>query len=108
VRAQLVIVYVFSALNKVTHGFLNGHSLSNVLGATISGGPSRVLSFVVVATELALPLLLVRRPRAGVAAVIAMHVVFSVLVPNVASFGLTMIAMSALFLDRAPVSPRSR
>lgn len=104
VRAQLVIVYVFSALNKVTHGFLNGHSLSNVLGGAISGGPARALSLVVVVAELALPLLLLRRPRAGVAAVVAMHAVFAVLVPNVASFGLTMIAMSALFLER----PRNR
>jgi hypothetical protein len=109
VRAQLVIVYVFSALNKLAHGFMNGHSLSNLLGGALTPGAARGLSLVVIATELALPVLLLFRPRAGVVVVIAMHVAFAALVPNVASFGLAMIAMSLLSLPvagrRSPVAP---
>lgn len=98
VRAQLAMVYVFSALNKLAHGFLNGHSLMNVLGGRIALGPARTLSWLVIATELALPLVLLRWPRAGIAIVVAMHLGFSALVPGVASFGLAMTAMAVLFL----------
>jgi len=97
VRAQLAIVYVFSAVNKLTHGFAGGHSLSNLLGGALSGGLARALSVVVIATELALPLVLLRWPRAGLVAVIAMHVAFAALLPGVASFGLAMTAMAVLF-----------
>jgi hypothetical protein len=97
VRAQLVIVYVFSAINKLTHGFAQGSSLSNLLGHALSPGTARALSIVVIGTELALPVVLVRWPRAGVALVVAMHVAFGALVPGVASFGLTMIAIAVLF-----------
>jgi hypothetical protein len=98
VRVQLVIVYVFSALNKVAHGFSSGHSLANLFPGALSPAAARPLSWLVVATELALPLLLVRWPRAGLLAVIVLHAAFAALVPGVASFGLTMIAMAALFV----------
>lgn len=104
VRAQLVLVYVFSALNKITHGFLSGHSLVNLLHGKLAAGPATALSWLVVAGELAIPLLLVRSPRFGVAAALVMHAAFTALVPNVASFGLTMIAMALLF-SRVPGAP---
>jgi hypothetical protein len=97
VRAQLVIVYAFSALNKLTHGFANGESLANLLGGAVTPGPARALSWLVIAAELMLPFLLIRSPRVGIAMVVAMHAGFSALVPGVASFGLAMVAMSALF-----------
>jgi hypothetical protein len=96
VRAQLAIVYVFSALNKLTHGFGGGESLANLLA--LSPGPARALSWAVIVVELGLPFLLWRSPRAGIVVVIAMHLAFAALVPGVASFGLAMIAMSVLFL----------
>jgi hypothetical protein len=96
VRAQLVIVYVFSALNKLAHGFGRGHSLANLLA--MPPGPARLLSWVVIVTELVLPVVLFFRPRAGIALVVAMHGVFTVLVPGVASFSLVMVAMSLLFV----------
>ena len=113
VRAQLAIVYAFSAINKLAHGFANGDSLVNLAsgaGHALSSGQARALSWMVIAAEVALPFVLVRWPRAGVAAVVAMHVVFSALVPSVASFGLTMIAMAVLFSrpthpERARPSP---
>lgn len=101
VRAQLVVVYVFSALNKLVHGFVDGRSLANLLGtslgAPLASGPARALSWMVIATELAIPIVLYRAPRAGIAIVIAMHLAFAALVPGVASFGLAMLAMALLF-----------
>lgn len=95
VRAQLVIVYVFSAINKLTHGFGHGDSLANLLALPLR--TARMLSWSVIAAELALPLVLFRWPRLGLAGVIALHVTFALLVPGVWSFALTMIAMAILF-----------
>jgi hypothetical protein len=103
VRAQLVIVYVFSAINKLAHGFTDGRALSNLLGGAVPAGPARALAWMVIAAELLLPLLLMRWPRLGLALVVALHIVFSGLVPNTASFGLAMIAMAVLF-----ARPRTR
>lgn len=98
VRAQLAIVYVFTAVNKLAHGFARGDSLANLLGSTITPGLARPLSVIVVVTELALPLLLLRWPRAGVVCVVAMHLAFAALLPGVVSFGIAMTAMAVLFL----------
>jgi hypothetical protein len=100
VRAQLVIVYVFSALNKVVHGFGSGRSLVHLLGSAISPGLGVALSLAVIATELAIPIVLVRWPRAGLAVVVAMHASFALLVPGVISFGITMTALAVLFVNR--------
>jgi hypothetical protein len=96
VRAQLAIVYAFSAVNKLAHGFASGRSLSLLVGPLLPAGAARAASVAVIVTELALPLVLLRWPRAGLAGVIAMHVAFSALLPGVASFGLAMIAMAVL------------
>jgi hypothetical protein len=112
VRAQLVVVYVFSALNKLVHGFGSGRSLGHLLGAHLPSGPSpalaTVLSVLVIATELAIPLVLVLRPRAGIALVVAMHVTFALLVPGVVSFGIAMTALAVLFAARPRSSSRER
>lgn len=99
VRAQIVIVYVFGALNKAMHGFLSGRSLENLLH--VPEGLARALSFPVVALELGIPILLALRPRAGIVAVFALHVVFSCILPGLVSFGLLMLAMAMLFWPRA-------
>lgn len=106
VRAQLVIVYAFSALNKLTHGFTSGASLVNLLHVPLAA--ARPLSWAVVAAEVAIPLLLLARPRAGVAAVVLLHASFAILVPNVGSFSLTMIAMSLLFVPARTTSGPAR
>jgi len=95
VRAQLVIVYVFSALNKLTHGFGRGDSLANLLA--LRPEAARLLAWAVIAAELALPIVLLRWPRVGVAGVVVMHVSFALFVPGVWSFGLAMVAMAILF-----------
>ena len=109
VRAQLVIVYVFSALNKAVHGFGRGESLANLAAHTplgsvaLSASGARALSWGVMALELAVPLVLLRWPRAGLVLVVVVHVAFAALVPGVVSFGITMIALACLF-QRAPRS----
>jgi len=100
VRAQLVIVYVFSALNKIAHGFGSGRSLVHLMGGAISPGAGTALSLIVIATELAIPVVLWRRPRAGIVLVVAMHGAFAVLVPGVLSFGIAMTALALLFANR--------
>ena len=104
VRAQLVIVYAFSGINKVAHGFWSGRSLVHLLGSALTPGAGTALSVVVIASELAIPLLLVRRARVGMAVVVAMHAAFALLVPGVISFGVAMTALALLFVDR----PRAR
>jgi hypothetical protein len=103
VRAQLAIVYVFTAINKAAHGFGGGESLVLLgarVGHALSEGAARAMSWGVIVVELALPLMLVVWPRAGFAGVVALHVVFAFFLPNVASFSLAMIAVAALFLGR--------
>jgi hypothetical protein len=108
VRAQLVIVYVFSALNQVTHGFGRGDSLANLLG--LARGPAHALSWVVIAVELLLPALCYLRPRLGLAGVALLHAGLALAIPGVWSFGLTMVAMATLFVTsgRAPSAERRR
>lgn len=103
VRAELVIVYVFSAVNKVAHGFGSGRSLAHLLAGALSPALATWLSVLVIATELAIPVALVRRPRAGMVLVVTMHVAFALLVPGVISFGVAMTALAVLFANR----PRS-
>ena len=98
VRAQLVIVYGFSALNKLTHGFANGESLTNLLATrTTLAGIARPLSWAVLAVEIALPFVVIRYPRPGLVGVVLVHLGFALVVPGVWSFGLVMIAMALLW-----------
>ncbi|AKV00733.1 hypothetical protein AKJ09_07396 [Labilithrix luteola] len=53
VRAQIVLVYVFGAVNKILHGFACGQSLVNLFGWPLS--IARVASVLVIAVELVLP-----------------------------------------------------
>jgi hypothetical protein len=110
VKSQLAIVYVCSALNKGLAGFLDGATLRNslldsaVLPAALLApgrdGLASALSWAVVLAELALPVLLWRWPRLGVAVVAVLHLGFAVALPGVLPFGLLMLAMSLLFLKR--------
>lgn len=95
VRAQIVIVYVVSALAKLLHGFTSGASLTHLFHLT--PGVAKAGSWVVIAGELALAVLVVKRPRIAVVAAAAMHGAFALAIPNVLSFGLAMVAMAALW-----------
>ncbi len=95
VRAQLVLVYGTSALNKIVHGFASGQSLANLLGWDLS--LARPLSLAVIAAELLLPVLLLLRPRVGLAGVVMLHLGFALVMPGLWSFGLAMTAAAVLF-----------
>jgi hypothetical protein len=100
VRAQLLIVYAFSAINKIARGFLTGSSIANLLG--VAPGAARAASIAVVAAEIAIPVVLLARPRAGIACVGALHLAFAVGLPELWSFSLLMIAMAVTFLPARP------
>lgn len=102
VRAQIVIVYVMSALAKLFHGFTSGASLVHLFG--LAPGLARAASWGVIAGELALAVLVVKRPRIAIVAAAVMHGAFALVIPNVLSFGIAMVAMAALWL-RPALSP---
>jgi hypothetical protein len=107
VKAQLVVVYLFSAANKIVHGFLSGASLVNLLG--YSYGVARVFAIITVLVEIALPALLVRAPVAGIAVAAAMHVTFALLLPGLWPFTLLTIGMAILFAgDEPPLFSRAK
>lgn len=98
-RYQLLIVYVFSALNKLRAGFLTGETLSVLLDMPLS--IARPLSYGAVAMELLIPLLLVTRNwRLAWLAVVLLHLSFSVLMPGLVPFGLLILALATLWLPQ--------
>jgi hypothetical protein len=100
VRAQLVIVYSASAFAKITHGFASGLALVTLFGW--NPREAHVLATAVIVAEAGAPILLVLRPRAGLAAVALLHTTMAILLPSVWPFSLTMIALAALFAGPAP------
>jgi hypothetical protein len=117
IRYQLLIVYLFSAVNKLTSGFLDGASLVS-LGQGIHGAilPDRLiqgvlsaqvvrpLSWLVVGAEIAMPMLLMQWPRIGLGAVTLLHFGFSLMMPGIWPFTFIMIAMATLFLNGEVIS----
>ena len=95
VRAQLLIVYAFSVLNKSAHGFLTGEGLMHLFAW--SPLAARLMAWGVVLAEITTPTLLLLRPRIGVLAAIVLHVTMGLLLPNVWAFSFTMLAMAVLF-----------
>jgi hypothetical protein len=120
VRWQLAIVYVFSGVNKLVAGWAGGFTMANLYlalrdplvprewFAPLFRAPAVVaFSLAIVAAELAIPLVLSRRPRAGIALVVALHGGITVLMPGILPFGLVMLAMSVLYLVPLSASERS-
>lgn len=110
-RWQLVIVYLFSALQKVRLEFGDGASLTNLfavlaglpvpgwapaapLHAALAASPAlaETLSWGVIGSELALIPLSVAAPRAALAGAAALHGAFALFMPDVLSFTFTMLA----------------
>jgi hypothetical protein len=120
VRWQLAIVYVFSALNKVIAGWAGGRTMANLYLALRDPIVPRewfaplfrppgvvVFSLAIVAVELAIPLVLSRRPRAGIAMVVALHGGITLLMPGLLPFSFVMLAMSVLYLVPLPAGDES-
>jgi hypothetical protein len=117
VRAQIVLVYLFSGTNKMLHGFFDGKDLTATFQqltqlrakawipaepvlAALQASPDLAwgLSWLVLLVELVLPCLLVLRPRLGLMGVILLHLGFCLFMPGLWSFGATMVAGAVLFL----------
>ena len=117
VRYQLLIVYFFSAANKLASGFCGGAFLRALFGnmTLMSNQPlvppqwtlalfhrlpwsAPLLASAIVAGELLLPLALLKKPRLGVPLVAAFHLALALLMPDLWVFGLVMAADSLLFL----------
>jgi hypothetical protein len=94
VRAQLLLVYAFSVLNKMLSGFLAGDALRSLF----AWHAARPIAWGVLLAEVAVPILLLVRPRWGIALAVVLHVSMAVVLPSVWPFSLTMIAMALLFL----------
>jgi len=103
VRAQLLLVYASSAIGKIAHGFWTGAALTSLFGW---GTFARIAAPAVIATEIAAPVMLLLRPRAGLALVVVLHTAMAVLLPSVLPFSLTMVAMSLLFVPTRPEERR--
>lgn len=114
-RWQLAVVYFFSALQKLRHGFVGGESLTNLfdtlarldvpgwapaapMQAALAASPglASALSWGVVGGELALIPLSVAAPRAALAGVAVLHGAFALYMPDVLSFTCTMLACACL------------
>lgn len=100
VRAQIVVVYGFSALAKLLHGFTSGASLVNLLG--VAPSLAKAMSWGVIGVELALAALVMTRPRLALAGAVLLHASFALVLPNVLSFGVCMVSMATLWWRRAP------
>lgn len=114
IRYQLLIVYLFSAMNKIDSGFLSGKTLFalglQVHGALLpdrwvhrilTGSLAEPLSWLTVGAELVIPVLLMQWPGAGLVATFVLHFGFSVMMPTLWPFTLIMMAMAVLFSSAA-------
>lgn len=108
VRAQLLLLYIASAAFKLRDGFGSGDSLAAALEQLADRGltpwivlplaAAPLLSKLAIAAELALPVALLRTPRAGVAGVVLLHLGFALCLPGLWPFTLTACAAALLFL----------
>lgn len=99
-KYQLIIVYVFSAINKMFAGFYNGESLKNLFSLSENFLALQILSIGVILVELALPILLIKRSNIGVLLVCIFHIGLAVIIEDVMPFSVLMIALSSLFIKR--------
>lgn len=115
-RWQLIVVYGFTAIHKLLQNFHDGDVIRGVATYLLeagASGPRRLLleglsvplisqfaSVGALALELAIPLFLMTRPKVGLVCVIALHVSFSLAMPDLFAFGFAMTSLAFLFVDR--------
>ena len=113
IRYQFMIVYLFSAFNKINSGFLSGDSLL-ALGTSIRGSIipqtwvqsvlstsfSPALSWITVFAEIVIPFLIIKKPWLGMSVLVLLHLSFSMLMPGIWPVTFIMIAMGCLFFDK--------
>lgn len=102
---QILLIYLISAVSKIFDQFQSGETLrimSEHLFLRHTEGRDIYFmgAWLVILVELTLPLLLLTRPRLGIAGVVLVHVSFSLFLSDIWPFSLAMIALSFLFLRR--------
>lgn len=100
---QILLIYLISAVSKIFDQFQSGETLRVMSEQLLLQqiGRDEIYSmgaWLVILVELALPLLLLARPRLGIAGVVLVHVSFSLFLSDIWPFSLAMIALSFLFL----------
>lgn len=107
-RAQLLLLYIASAAFKLRDGFASGASLSALLEQCNNRGLTPTVAlplalaplaskFALVAEAL-IPVALWKKPKAGVAAAILLHLGFALCIPGLWPFTFTCAASALLFL----------
>ncbi|WP_413612936.1 hypothetical protein [Bdellovibrio sp. HCB-110] len=100
---QILLIYLISAVSKIFDQFQSGETLRIMSEQLLLQdiGSREIYSvgaWLVILVELALPLLLLTRPRLGIAGVVLVHGGFSLFLSDIWPFSLAMIALSFLFL----------
>lgn len=110
-KAQLLIVYVFSVVSKVATGFLQSSDTFRAIEYSINGDRLRTfflapvlqylqempIGYLVVGLEIIVPLAILRAPRAGVLFAVILHMAMAILLSNVLPFSILMIALASLY-----------
>lgn len=113
-RYQLILVYSISALQKIFSGFNSGQDLIRTADYLLSiesnlfikgllvylQNPlmAEVFSVSTVIIEIALPIILIKAPRVGIALVVLLHFSMNLLMKDITPFSLTMLALSLTFM----------
>jgi hypothetical protein len=115
IRLQLVVVYFSSIIQKLSHGFLDGKTLKNVmlyvsqshLEPIVSKAVHlslinnlfllKALSISTLVIEFLIPFLLVRKFKIGLTIQIVFHCSLSLMLPGIWSFTIPMISMGLLY-----------
>jgi hypothetical protein len=111
-RFLIYTAYLSAALHKILYGFYSGVALTLALKSVVAMGPQispldyrpalaqtlleaglvKPLSIFTVLSQVALPILLWKRPNQGILAVAAFHLGLSVVMPDILPFGFSMLA----------------
>jgi hypothetical protein len=114
-RIQIVVVYVFSVVSKISTGFLESQVTLGAIEYSVRGDEMRaaflipVLKYLknaplnefVIGFELLVPVLLLTVPRVGFFAAVILHLGMAVFLANVLPFSLLMIALALLYFPMA-------
>lgn len=111
-RFLIYVAYLSASLHKILNEFYSGDALTRALESVVAMAPQLSafdfrpiiaksllesdalvpLSFFTIFAQMALPLLLWKRPRIGIQAVATFHIGLSAVMPDILPFGLAMLA----------------
>jgi hypothetical protein len=113
-RTQLIFIYGFSALQKISAGFYNGKALTGTFTYLQSIETNSILknllllsslpplpvalSVMTLIIELTIPVILIKKPQLAVVLVCLFHFSINLLLKDILPFSIIMLALSTLFL----------